>query len=118
MGFGPDVLRQPAGPLPSDPADDAKMPPLLQALKNEAGRRLAEWTTTGSGLISSSLYDAAAWFSTGLGDAHTHDAQLAFSAGVGNAKALETRLRIDAKAYFGNPDVCGQPSHLEFSLGV
>ena len=104
MGFGPEVLRQPAGPLPSDPADDAKMPPQLQALKKEAGRRLAEWTTTGSGLISSSLYDAAAWFSTGLGDAHTHDAQIAFTAGIGNAKGLESRLRIDVQAYFGNPD--------------
>ena len=104
MAFGPDVLRQPAGPLPSDPAEDAKMPPQLQRLKQEAERRLAEWTTTGSGLISSSLYDAAAWFSTGLGDAHTHDAQIAFVAGVGNAKGLESRLRIDVQAYFGDPD--------------
>ena len=104
MGFGPDALRQPAGPLPSDPAYDAKMPPQLQSLKKEAERRLAEWTTTGSGLISSSLYDAAAWFSTGLGDPHTHDAQIAFSAALGNAKGLESRLRIDAEAYFGDPD--------------
>ena len=27
--------------------------------------------------MSSSLYEASAWFSTGLGDDHTHDAQLA-----------------------------------------
>ena len=36
-------------------------------LKQEAERRLTEWATTGCGLISSSLYDASAWYSTGLG---------------------------------------------------
>ena len=35
-----------------------------------------EWATTGEGLASSSLYDAVAFFSTGLGDEHTHDAQI------------------------------------------
>ena len=34
------------------------MPAELQALKQEAERRLAEWATTGCGLVSSSLYDA------------------------------------------------------------
>lgn len=77
VSMGPDALRQPAGPLPADPNDDDKMPAELHALKQEAQRRLVEWATTGNGLASSSLYDAAAWFSTGLGDAHSHDAQIA-----------------------------------------
>ena len=34
--------------------------------------------TTGESLVSSSLYDAGAWFNTGLGDPHSHDAQIGF----------------------------------------
>ncbi len=68
VSFGPDALRAPAGPLPADPADDAAMPAELQALKQEAERRITEWATTGHGLVSSSLYEACAWFSTGLGE--------------------------------------------------
>jgi choline dehydrogenase-like flavoprotein len=77
ISMGPDALRQPAGPLPADPADDVHLPPELAALKAEAERRFTEWAVNGQGLISSSLYDAAAWFSTGLGDLHSHDAQIA-----------------------------------------
>ena len=80
ISMGPDALRAPAGPLPADPADDADLPAELQALKAEAERRVTEWATTGHGLVSSSLYDACAWFSTGLGDHHTHDAQIGFFA--------------------------------------
>ena len=76
VSMGPDALRAPAGPLPADPADDDGLPEELQALKAEAERQVTEWATTGHGLVSSSLYDACAWFSTGLGDDHTHDAQL------------------------------------------
>ena len=78
LSMGPDALRAPAGPLPADPADDADLPDELQALKAEAERRVTEWATTGHGLVSSSLYEACAWFSTGLGDDHTHDAQIGF----------------------------------------
>ena len=78
ISMGPDALRAPAGPLPADPADDVDLPPELQALKDQAVRRITEWATTGHGLVSSSLYEACAWFSTGLGDLHTHDAQIAY----------------------------------------
>ena len=78
ISFGPTALRAPAGPLPADPRDDATMPAELQALKQEAERRITERATTGRGLVSSSLYEACAWFSTGLGDRHTHDAQIGF----------------------------------------
>lgn len=80
MSLGPDALRAPAGPLPSDPADDENLPPELAGLKAEAERRLAEWATTGRGVPSSSLYDAVAFLSSGLGDEHTHDIQLGFLA--------------------------------------
>ena len=86
--MGPDALRAPAGPLPADPADDADLPEELQALKAEAERRVTEWATTGHGLVSSSLYDACAWFSTGLGDHHTHDAQIGFFICGYNARHL------------------------------
>jgi len=76
LSIGPDALRAPAGPLPADPADDAALPPELAGLKQEALRRITEWFTTGESLVSSSLYEAGAWYSTGLGDHHTHDAQL------------------------------------------
>jgi choline dehydrogenase len=100
ISMGPDALRAPAGPLPADPADDADMPPELQALKQEAERRLVEWATTGHGLVSSSLYDACAWFSTGLGDPHTHDAQIAFFACGYNDDIWRRCLRIDPDEYF------------------
>jgi choline dehydrogenase len=98
LSFGPDALRAPAGPLPADPADDDKLPPELQGLKKEAERRITEWATTGSGLISSSLYDACAWFSTGLGDPHTHDAQIGFFGSSGGDDGWQ-RLHIDASRY-------------------
>jgi hypothetical protein len=78
LSMGAGALRNPAGPLPSNPDDDVKMAPELQALKQEAERRLAEWATTGCGIVASSLYEACAWFSTGLGDLHSHDGQIAF----------------------------------------
>ena len=105
ISMGPDALRAPAGPLPADPADDADMPAELQALKQEAERRLTEWATTGHGLVSSSLYDACAWFSTGLGDPHTHDAQIGFFACGYNVDIWRGCLRIDPDEYFDDPTV-------------
>jgi choline dehydrogenase len=100
LSLGPDALRAPAGPLPADPADDADMPEELQALKAEAERRVAEWATTGHGLVASSLYEACAWFSTGLGDDHTHDAQLGFFVCGYNDAIWRTCLRVDPGEYF------------------
>jgi choline dehydrogenase len=59
-------LRGPEGPLPADPNDDEKLPAALQAMRQEAERRIAEWETTGKGLPSTSLVDGQAFFSTGL----------------------------------------------------
>ena len=103
LSMGPDVLRAPAGPLPADPADDGDMPADLQALKAEAERRVTEWATTGSGVASSSLYDASAWFSTGLGDEHTHDAQLAMFACGYNEDLWRRCLRVDPDECFDDP---------------
>ena len=76
--LGPDALRAPAGPLPADPADDVDLPRSWRPSRRRPSAGSAEWFTTGKGLASSSLYDACAWFSTGLGDEHTHDAQIGF----------------------------------------
>jgi choline dehydrogenase len=103
ISMGPDALRAPAGPLPADPADDAGMPAELQALKQEAERRITEWATTGNGLVSSSLYDACAWFSTGLGDDHTHDAQIGFFVCGYNPDLWQAILRVDPEEYFDDP---------------
>jgi choline dehydrogenase-like flavoprotein len=100
LSMGPSVLRHPAGPLPADPRDDAQMPAQLQALKREAERRLAEWQTTGSGLASSSLYDACAWFSTGLGDHHSHDGQIAFFACGVSEEFWRLVLNVDTTQFF------------------
>jgi choline dehydrogenase-like flavoprotein len=100
LSAGPDALRHPAGPLPADPQDDAKMPAELQALKQEAARRILEWATTGRGIVSSSLYDACAWFSTGLGDHHSHDAQIGFLPCGFNAELWHSCLRVDTSKYF------------------
>lgn len=70
------------------------------ALKQEADRRFYEWATTGRGLISSSLYDASVWYSTGLGDEHTHNAQIAcFPCGYSSDIWLKC-LRSDTSRYF------------------
>jgi choline dehydrogenase len=98
--LGPDMLRQPGGPLPADPNDDATLPAELQALKRDAEQRLAEWHTTGRGLPSSSLYDASAWFSTGLGDHHSHDAQIAFIPSGYDMRLWHDCLNIDTARYF------------------
>jgi choline dehydrogenase len=99
VSLGPDGLRYPGGPLPVDPAEDANLPPDLKALRDEAERRITEWATTGRGLISSSLYDAAAWFSTGLGDLHSHDAQIAcFPCGCN--LDFYRLLRLDTDQFF------------------
>jgi choline dehydrogenase-like flavoprotein len=103
VAMGPDALRAPAGPLPADPADDAALPPELGGLKAEAERQLTEWFTTGRSVVSSSLYDASAWFSTGLGDPHTHDAQIAvFTCGY-NADIWRGCLSVDPQELFADP---------------
>ena len=104
ISMGPDALRAPNGPLPADPADDSSLSPELQALKADAERRVTEWATTGHGLVSSSLYDAAAWCSTGLGDDHTHDAQLAVFVTGYNRDIWQRCLRVDPDDYFDDAD--------------
>ena len=103
MAMGSDALRGPGGPLPADKADDVHLSPELQALKAEADRRMTEWVSTGNGLVSSALYDAGAWFSTGLGDAHTHDAQIGFFASGYSVDVWERCLRVDTQQYFDDP---------------
>ena len=100
ISLGPDALRAPAGPLPADPADDAGLPPELAGLKAEAERRLTEWATTGRSLVSSSLYDAALWYSTGLGDEHTHDAQMGFLVCGYTPDLWRGLFRVDPDVYF------------------
>tara|TARA_R110002094_G_scaffold102119_9_gene101860 strand:+ start:9422 stop:11257 length:1836 start_codon:yes stop_codon:yes gene_type:complete len=100
VSAGPDALRAPAGPLPADPADDASLPPELAGLKAEAERRVGHWMETGESLVSSSLYDAVAFFSTGLGDHHSHDAQIGYVPCGYDAGLLGDRLRIDLSAFF------------------
>jgi len=104
LSMGPAVLREPAGPLPANPRDDGAMPAGLKALKQEAERRLAEWGASGVGLASSSMYDAATWFSTGLGDHHSHDAQVSFFAWGGNHDLWHKYLNLDTEQYFDDAE--------------
>ena len=98
-----------AGPLPADPADDAGLPPELAGLKAEAERRLGQWAETGESLVSSSLYDAVAFFSTGLGDEHSHDAQIGYVPCGYDAALLGDRLRIDLSTFFEDSDATLAP---------
>ena len=61
---------------------------------------LSEWATNGTGLPSSSLYDAVAFFSTGLGDPHSHDAQIACFVTNGDDDLIRVKLNIDTSLYF------------------
>ena len=109
IAMGPDALRAPNGPLPADPAEDSSLPPELQALKADAEQRVTEWATTGRGLVSSSLYDASAFVSTGLGDDHTHDAQLAVFVTGYNRDVWQRCLRVDVDEYFHDADATLAP---------
>lgn len=61
---------------------------------------MAEWAATGQGLVSSSLYEACAWFSTGLGDHHSHDGQVGFFACGYNPDIWQRCLRVNTDEYF------------------
>src|SRR6266849_5579476 len=103
LAMGPDALRAPAGPLPADPADDAKLSPELQALKQEAERRLAEWQATGRGLGASSLADAVAFCSSGVGDLHRHDTEIICFVTGGNDDFQRTIINLDTARFFDDP---------------
>ncbi len=113
ISAGPDALRAPVGPLPADPADDVNLTGELAALRDEAQRRLEEWMETGQSLVSSSIYDAVAFYSTGLGDDHSHDAQIAFF-GTGFGADSEAIFRIKMEEYFGDPEDALAPDKERF----
>jgi choline dehydrogenase-like flavoprotein len=100
LSLGPAALRGPGGPLPADPADDVHLSAQQLALKEEAERRIAEWQTTGKGIISSSMNDAGAFFSTGLGDTHSHDAQISCFVTNGDDDLIRVKLNIDTALFF------------------
>ncbi len=116
LSAGPDALRGPGGPLPADPADDAKLTPEQFAIKQEAERRLAEWQETGSGLASSSIYDGIGFFSTGLGDAHTHDGQIGLIPTCYGRDIIEDRLLLDVDQLLDDPDAVFDPDAENISL--
>ncbi len=109
ISAGPDALRAPAGPLPADPADDDAMPAELKQLKAEAERRLAEWMETGSGLVSSSIYDGVAFFSTGFADPHTHDAQIGFFPSGLDEATFANQLNLDVERTISDASVVLAP---------
>ena len=104
LSMGSAALRGPGGPLPADPADDVALTAELQAMKREADRRLAEWETTGRGVIGSSLTDACVFCSTGLGDPHSHDTEIIFFATGGDDGLMRSCLNIDTSRYFDDAE--------------
>ena len=103
LSMGPAVLRGPGGPLPADPAEDIGLSDDLQAMKLEAERRLAEWNETGHGLPASSLVDAVAFYSTGLGDTHSHDVEIFTFVTAGDVELVHKRLNIDTAIFYDDP---------------
>jgi choline dehydrogenase-like flavoprotein len=103
LSMGPTALRGPTGPLPADPADDIKLSPDLQAMKQEAERRITEWETTGNALVASSLVDAVAFYSTGLGDTHSHDVEIFTFVTAGDDELVHKRLNIDSALFYDDP---------------
>ena len=65
---------------------------------------LAEWAATGRGLASSSLYEACAFFSTGLRDDDTYDAEVGISLAGGDADFWRRLLRIEPDEFFDDPE--------------
>ncbi len=72
------------------------------ALESEAKRRLELWEVTGEGLASSSMVEALAFYSTGLGDPHSHDVQIGFTACGFDARQFSEGLNIDTALYFAD----------------
>jgi choline dehydrogenase-like flavoprotein len=103
LAMGPDGLRAPAGPLPADPTDDAELPAALQAKKQEAERRYAEWQATGRGLGASSLADAVVFCSSGVGDPHRHDTEIICFVTGGNDDFQRTIMNLDTARFFDDP---------------
>lgn len=103
LAMGPGALRAPGGPLPTDPADDAGLSPELQALKQEAERRLVEWQASGTGLGASSLVDAVVFCSSGLGDEDRHDIEIICFLTSGNDDFQRTLINIDTSRFFDDP---------------
>jgi len=101
--LGPDALRGPGGPLPGNPADDVHLSDELARLKAESERRIGAWLETGSGLISSSLYDGIAFFSTGLGNDYTHDGQIGFICCGYDEDVVGNRVNIDLDMLMADP---------------
>jgi choline dehydrogenase len=67
---------------------------------DDVSASIPEWQKTGQGLASSPLYDAAAFFSTGLGDRHTHDALIACIPCGYDALTWTNRVNLDIGRYF------------------
>lgn len=100
LAMGPDALRGPAGPLPADPTDDANLSPELRELKQQAEARIADWQATGRGLSASSLADAVAFCSSGVGDLDRHDTEIICFVTGGNEAFLRTILNLDTARFF------------------
>ena len=109
ISAGADALRGPGGPLPADPRDDAGLSAELVQLKIDAETRLAEWRETGSGLVSSSIYDGVAFFSTGLGDPHTHDAQIGFIPAGYDEALFANQLNLEVERMIADAAVALAP---------
>lgn len=68
-----------------------------------AQRQLTEWETSGRGLLSTSLYEACGFFSTGLGDEHSHDAQFGFVPCTYDHQQWHGSLGVDTALFFDDP---------------
>ena len=88
MSLGPAALRAPAGPLPPIPRTTMSCPRSSRRSRPRLNGESPSGRRPGTAWSSSSLYDACAWFSTGLGDHHTHDAQIGFFTCGYNARHL------------------------------
>ena len=78
-------------------------PPELQALKQEAERRVTRMGDHRTRPRVVLALRRGAWYSTGLGDPHTHDAQIGFFACGYNDDIWRGCLRIDPDEYFDDP---------------
>jgi choline dehydrogenase len=74
--------------------------PITEVARSMGPDALVEWATTGRSLVSSSLYDAGVWFSTGLGDAHSHDGQIACFLSGYTPELWSACLNVDLAQYF------------------
>lgn len=92
--------------------------PMAEVAASLEPAALAEWQETGAGYASSSLYDAALWCSSGLGDEHSHDLQIGFIPAGYDQDFFGRLCGMDLAQQYGDPAAAFDPERPRFLIAA